>query len=485
MSFLGDKMAAARRLASEGRQSPLARKLLSGTAWSAASTAFGKLATFTSTFLLARLFGPEWLGRYSIVITNANFIELFAASGTQKMANRAAAQEDTGALREMLSFYLLMAGVMALFVIAFAEWISDTLFRCPGLGTPLRIVSAIIILQMLVNYLKGALSGRYDFRSLALGTAVGGVVTASVALAMGIRWGVPGAVLGNVAGAAAVVALLGWSVSRKIGKDALSPIRLTPARFYAQWKNFFPFLVAAITYYPVNYVSVMMMARSAKGPVEVGLYQAAMSGKTTIALVAGAFLAPFLTGYLAEVVKQSQKWERLNVFIPSGAVLVTALPLALFPEVLAFVFGKKFPTEELSLVVAAVAASYGVTLLKDVFFRRMLSVNAVGFWGYSNIGWGCVVVGMIFATGPIGALEVARAYVFADVAHLYAVYLWTGRMRILRDRPRTHDFFVFAVAGCLVGAMFASGLPIVWRFALLPLFAVVLLAAYEVKRRQA
>lgn len=485
MSLLGDKITAAKRLASEGRQSPLARKLLSGTAWSAASTAFGKLATFTSTFLLARLFGPEWLGRYSIVITNANFIELFAASGTQKMANRAAAQEDTGALREMLSFYLIMASVMALFVIAFAEWISETLFRCPGLGTPLRIVSAIIILQMLVNYLKGALSGRYDFRSLALGTAVGGVVTAAVALGMGIHWGVPGAVLGNVAGAATVVAILGWSVSRKIGPDALSPIRLTPARFYAQWKNFLPFLIAAITYYPVNYVSVMMMARSAKGPVEVGLYQAAMSGKTTIALVSGAFLAPFLTGYLAEVEKDSSKWEKLNVFIPCGAVLATALPLALFPETLALVFGRKFPLGELSLVVAAVAASYGVTLLKDVFFRRMLSVNAVGFWGYSNIAWGCIAIGMIFATEHIGALEVARAYLLADVAHLYTVYFWTGRMKLLTGRRRTHDFFVFAVAGCLVGGMFAGELPLAWRFALLPLFVVVLFAAYEVKRRDA
>ena len=485
MSWLTAKICSAKQLVAEGKKSPLARKLMSGTIWSAASTAFGKLATFVSTFLLARFFGPEWLGRYSIVITNANFIELFAASGTQKMANRASAQEDARGLRELLSFYLITASLMAVFVMVFAEWISDTLFRCPGLGMPLRIVSAIILLQTLVNYMKGALSGRYDFRSLAVGTAVGGVVTAIAAFSLGIRWGVPGAVAGNVIGACAVVAVLGWNVRRKLGREALLPIRITCKQFHSQWKMFCPFLVAAITYYPVNYVSVMMMARSDKGPVEVGLYQAAISGKTSIALVAGAFLAPFLTGYLAEVVKEPRKWERLNIFLTSAAVLLTALPLALFPEVLALLFGNKFPTGELSLVISAVAASYGVTLLKDIFFRRMLSVNGISFWGYSNLAWGCVVIAMIFLSGRVAALEVARAYIFADVLHLFFVYYWATRMKELADRPRSDDFFVFAVAASLVAAMFVGGLPLLWRFAALPVFVAALFAAYEVKGKKA
>jgi O-antigen/teichoic acid export membrane protein len=482
MSYVGGKIDALKRLAGEGMKSPVARKLMSGTIWSAASTAFGKLATFTSTFILARIFGPEWLGRYSIVITNANFIELFAASGTQKMANRASAQEDSAGLRVLLSFYLVTATLMAVFVFVFANWISDVLFRCPGLGLPLRIVSAIILLQTVVNYMKGALSGRYDFRALAFGTAIGGVVTAVTALTLGLKWGVPGAVIGNVVGAAAIVGVLGWSMKRKIGRDSLIPIRITTKQFYEQWKLFFPFLVAAITYYPVNYVSVMMMARSAKGPMEVGLYQAAMSGKTTIALVAGSFLAPFLTGYLAEVVKDSFKWERLNVFITAGAVIITALPLALFPEALALVFGRKFPTAELSLVVAAVAASYGVTLLKDVYFRRMLSISEISFWGYSNIVWGCVVVAMIFFAGQVGALEVARAYIFADVLHLFCVYLWTSRLEHLKDRTHAYDLFVFVTAACLVLAMFLSQAPLAWRFAAIPVFAIMLAGAYHMRK---
>jgi O-antigen/teichoic acid export membrane protein len=476
------------RLSSE--DSKLIRKLLSGTFWVSISSMVMKGSSFVSTFVFARLFGPAWLGLYSVIITNVNVIDLFTTSGVSKVANRETAMhKDLSGLRELHGFCLYGSIVIAAFVFLFAGWFSRAFLENDSLANPLRIASGLIVLYSVMNVYRGALFGGNHFRDIAISNAIGGFSSILLTIGGALIWGLSGAIAGLLVSTLITTFALIVQSGKRFGRESVIPARM-------RWRNWIviggilmPFFVSAITFYPVNYVAVMLMYKGTGGAADVGFYQASMTCKSTLLMFSGMITAPFMTSYLSNVKSDIRRWERMNVGMTLGIVLLATLPITLFPEPFAMIFGSKFHTGNLSLVISAFAASSGITIIKNITFNRMMANGSMNMWGTTNVLWAVMVVAMIALSPVINAQNVALAILVGDAIHAVILLVWINRRGEL---AAFHSRWDCAVLGCIALLLFcflACALPIVVRceiaFALLmALIVPIFFLISKLRKRQ-
>ncbi len=448
------------------RRAALVRDLITGGIWVAGGMALARASRFTSNLLLARIFGPAWLGQYALVMSNVNLFELFASSGVQKSATKLVAEsrKDPGRERrvvEGLIGYVIVGGAVVSVVSALlASSIASRVYRLPELAGIIVISSPLVFLQAMLFALRGVLAGWSDFRALSLNTILQGLLAAALVTAGALLGGIGGAIVGNVVTCVVSVVLLYRFVSRRT--DGMR-LRLTgrDLEITREIRSLTtPIFLATLASFPVTYLSLALIARHPGGDVEAGLYQAAIAAKYAMTMVAGALASSFLPRYLAGRGTSTGDWEAANTGLALSLALVTGVPFLLFPGVVGWLFGPGFEGRAFDQVVTLVAASYGLTLLKDALQRRLLATNSMGWFARTNVLWGMCALAGVYATSSHGALSLAGSYLVADAAHLWLLVIG-DRWRPRRPVPRRVDWLL--LLGSLVVLVLAGIALIGWE----------------------
>lgn len=424
------------------RRARMIRELIEGGIWVALGMGLARAAGFVTNLLLARVFGPGWLGQYALVMANVNLFDLFASAGVQKSATRLVAEGRADSRRqqqviEALLRHAILGGVVISAVFALcAAPIARSVYRLPELVGAMMLASPLVLLHALLFALRGMLAGWSDFRALSLNTSLQGVLGAGLIASGALVAGIGGAVFGNVVTCVMSVVVLYRFASRKA--EGIRP-RLTahaPEVTLEIRRLTTPIFLAAMAAYPVSYATLALVARHPGGDVEAGLFQAALGAKYAMTMVAGALASSFLPRYLAGRQVSRERWEAANSGLAIALAVATGAPFLLFPEVLGWLFGPGFQEPAFAEVVALVAASYGITLLKDAPQRRLLATDAMGWFARTNVLWGVCALTGVYLTSTHGALSLAGSYLAADVAHLWLLVIGERWRHGPRDASR-------------------------------------------------
>ncbi len=363
-----------------------------------------------ASILVARLLGPSGYGGFALALTLPNILQLFAALGVNAAVTRFVAfhlargePEEARRMAESALLFTLLSGVvLSGLSYAAAGPIATHLFGRPYLAPEIRLASAVIVGQALVN---SAIAAAIGWNSMSL-AAVANVAQASLRLVLspllvlaglGLAGAVEGQSLGVVLGAGAAVAVLYW---RMIGAS-----RLGWGAFVSDLRRMLGYGLPAFSLNVSSgvwpyYLPVVLAA--AVTNVTIGYYQAAYNFTVAVTLVASATSSALFAAFAAIQGGggDAARAVRLAVrYVGYVAMPVVFLLAATAPQLLGLFFGASFVPGSHYLSLFAVATSpilVGLTVL-PVFF------NGVGRPGLTlaTVGLGALV---LFVGAPLLAI---------------------------------------------------------------------------------
>lgn len=188
----------------------LGRKTARGIVWNYVSYGAGKLLTFVSTIILARLLAPEQFGVVAIALLAIGYLDVIGDLGVAAALIYQRGDVERAANVAFGVSLAAGAGLWALMMLA-APWVA-AYFGQPAVAPMLRVLALTLLIQSFGNVQAALLSKELEFRrallpDLARSAAKG---FGAIGLAL-LGWGAWSLVWGQVLGAAAATAAL-WIV---------------------------------------------------------------------------------------------------------------------------------------------------------------------------------------------------------------------------------------------------------------------------------
>lgn len=403
------------------------------------------VALTVASIVIARLLGPNGYGGFALALTLPNILQLFAALGLNAAVTRFVAfdlargeKEEAKRLAETaLLFTLLFGLVLSGVSYLSAGVVASDLFGRPYLAPEIRVASAVVVGQALVNSAVAAAIG-WNAMSLA---AFANAAQAFLRLALspllilaglGLLGAVEGQSAGLVVGALAAVAVL---YSTRIGTSRLA------------WGTFVSDLGRMLRYgipaFSLNvssgiwpyYLPVVLAAVATN--VAIGYYQAAYNFTVAVTLVASATSSALFPAFasiqggggdLTRAVRLAMR------YLGYVGIPVVFLLAGTAPELLRIFFGLSFVPGAPYLQLFALAFApilIGMTVL-PVFFngvaRPRLTLAAVGL-GTTTL----FVTAPLFAVGLGLGVEGAIFSLFISNVVMSVVGLALLRTRFSAD----------------------------------------------------
>jgi O-antigen/teichoic acid export membrane protein len=443
-----------------------------GSNWVAVGTGVARLVSFVTNVAFARLFGPEWLGHYAILLTNINLFNTVASGGIKNAATKLTAESQGDKTRERdmahgLLYEVVLSGVvLSAFLAAAGPWIAIWFYSLPELALPMIAAAPLVVLNGAMLAFRGILAGYADFRAASQSTALHGVLVAVLTMLGAVTGGLTGAMVGNGTATVIAAALLYRGVSERASATGLLSLRRPRASIRAHVVELTrPLFFSAISTYPVSYLAFMWVSRSPNGPFEVGLFQAALAVRSAISVASSTVTTPFVTSYLREHRNAKEAWERANCGMSVALCVACATPLLVYPSLLGVLLGSAFGSSTFTNVVTLVAISCGLSILRDTYQRRLLGDGEMRDYAKTNLQWAVIVLIGIYVIPASGALALAGAYLAGDVVQLVVLALKSSGAR---DKIATQfDPAVLATAGfvCVLGLTRVQDIELTWRIA--------------------
>ena len=185
------------------------------------------VCSFITNVGLARIFGPETYGTYSLVNSILTWAQLFVMSGIQFALQKFVAEEPHHAhaiKRTGFRIQLVYSLVISVLVLGFSKSIAN-LFQDPGLVPYIRIVALNVFIFGLYRFYIGFQNGLRQFRTQAfivIGFSV--VRLAAIFTLVFLGFSIPGALYGTMIGVTAGM-MIGMAVSRGKAGDERFDIR--------------------------------------------------------------------------------------------------------------------------------------------------------------------------------------------------------------------------------------------------------------------
>ena len=409
------------------------RRLVVGTGWSAAGKVAAHGLSVVTWVVLARLLGSAGLGEVAMVQSVTAAFGVVAGLGlglttTRAIAELRASDPDAAAgVRRACTGVALASGTLVcLAAFAAATPLARGLLANAELATPLRFAAVLTLIGAVNGVQVGVLSGFEAFSVVARLSLVGALATLALAGAGARLAGVPGAVAGFVGAGVLSVVLHGAAAARESRRHGL-PTR--PAgRFDARrwlWGLALPGLLSGSLVAPVLWLGSSILARSAGGYAELGVYAAAGQWRTALLLIPSAIGAAGLP-VLASLHGAGDRRGYRRVFLSTlaGSVAIAAgcaVVLSAASPLLALLYGRDFRG---SAPVFAVIALAGVLAAGNDMIGNVIATSRSMWVGLAmNAAWGAAfLLGALWLAPRGGALGLATALALSYAAHS----VWQG-----------------------------------------------------------
>ena len=400
-------------------------QLARASAWMLAGSVVQQLFAMLASIGTGRILGPADFGKLGIVRSTVLFFAGVAGAGVGVAATRYVAAhraEDPARAGRIVGLILTVAwcvsATAALLCAGLSGVIATRVFGTAQLALPIAIGAAGIVFSIVGGVQIGVLTGFERFSAVATLLAAEGIVAGALTVAGAWMNGVAGAVLGQIAGVGIVFCCKQLQMMAACRQES---VPVTTAGMRAELSILGAFVVPAILLgvatQPAEWLSRVLLARSANGMAEVGLFTVAFSWAQLVLFVPSQLAGPstpLLTGALAA--RDTAAFRRLlrhSAGIAFGAAVAVAVPLALLSPLIMRAYGRGFAGGAPALALLALA--YAVGAVTMVFRTALFAVEKVWLQNAQVAIAGAVLIGTFLLCRHFGALGLAAGYAAAYV----------------------------------------------------------------------
>ena len=465
-------------------------KLIYGIFWNFISAIASQGFPLIAAIVAARLLGKFGYGQLGMINSTVILFSTFAGLGLGLTATKYIAQyhnsdrEKTGRIMGLTNLFGIISG-LAMFVILFiiAPWLASNTLAAPNLAPILRIASLLLIFNTMVGIQSGSIAGFGAFKDLARIALFQGVISASLIVTGVYYFGLIGAVTAMVINSIINLILYKITINNLVKSFK---IKIDYLKSWQEkgiiWKLSFPTMLSSVMVGPIIWIANIIIINTPGGYGQLGIFTAADQWRSVLYFlpaVVGTVLLPMVA---ANVNENNEKLEIINLFSSWVIVIIIALPIITFPEIISFFYGNGYSSNVFIQVIALMMFVSCITSYRDGITRKLVVKNLM-WWGFlDNIIWAIFLISTVILLKPLGALALASAYIIAYVLNtliFVPFYLW--KEVVPKNLIISKEIFVIWTILALQTITTILNEPIIIRGTLLIISIIILYIAFSSK----
>jgi len=393
-------------------------KLTYGFFWNFVSTVASQGFPLIASIITARLLGTYGYGQLGMITSTIVLFSTFAGLGLGTTATKYIAQlhqtdpERTGRVIGLTNLFGLISGsLMCIILFIIAPWLAANMLAAPDLTMELRIVSILLLFNTLLGIQSGTIAGFGAFKNLARIAIIQGIL-ASVLTIIGVYFfGLMGAITALVINGAINLILYRISI-KNLTKEF--KIKVNYLKSWKEkstiWELSLPTMLSQVMVGPIIWIANVIIINIPGGYAQLGVFNAANQWKSVLnflPVVIGGVLLPMIS---ANIDKENKALETVNVFASWVVVIIIALPLISFPEIIAFFYGQDYSSIIFLQSISLMMLVSCITSYKEGIGRKLIAKNLM-WWGFlSNVIWGVLFIGFVILFKNLGSLGLSLSY---------------------------------------------------------------------------
>ena len=406
----------------------LAQRLMRGVGWSVAGGAISSASSLLAAILVARMLGAEKYGALGLIQSTLNTFIIFVGPAVGLTATKFIAElrhrrpRRAGSILGLtLATTYVLSAVLAVALIAGANYLAVSTYRAPFLAPLLRLAAIALFLSGINGAQTGALAGVESFRSIAIANLVKGITTFPLMWFGTKYYGIEGAVL-----ALAAAALIGCVTSEILLRRALRAAHLRASferlRLYAVLLLTFslPAMLTSSIVLITMWLGNVLIVRQPGGYAEFGIFNAANQWRSAILFLPSMVVQPFLP-MLSRLagegrLVQFRKLLLVNIAASSVAALGPSVVAILLSRQIMTAYGAAFAHARLTMVLVVLA-----TLMAAPTMAIIQAMNSLGrLWTSAaiHVAWVALFLLALQTSLGHGAQGLASAYLVSYIGQL-------------------------------------------------------------------
>lgn len=396
-------------------------KLIYGVFWNFINALTSQGFPIIAAIIVARILGKFNYGQLGMINSTVILFSSFAGLGLGITATKYIAQlhgtdkERTGRIMGLTNLFGLFFGcLMCILMFFLAPWMASNVLNTPDLALVLKIASLLLIFNTLVGIHSGSIAGFGAFKDLARIAVLQGIISASLTIAGVYFFGLIGAVTAMVINSMINLFLYKITINRLVKNFK---IRISYLNSWKEkkiiWKLSFPTMLSSVVVGPVIWVANIIIINTPEGYGQLGLFNAADQWRMALSflpIVIGGVLLPLVAGNIDE---ENKALEAINVLVSWVIVIIIALPLITFPEIIAVLYGPGYFSTIFLQSLALMMFVSCILSYKEGIGRKLVAKNLM-WWGFlSNLLWGVLFIISIIIFKSLGSLGLALSFLIS------------------------------------------------------------------------
>jgi len=475
-----------RDAAGDDRES-LKGKLIYGIFWNLISALASQGFPMIAAIIAARLLGKFGYGQLGMINSTVILFSTFAGLGLGITATKYIAQlhqtdpERTGRIMGLTNLFGLASGVvMCIILFVMAPWLAANTLAAPDLAPALRIASILLIFNTLVGIQSGSIAGFGAFKDLARIAIFQGIISASLTVTGVYFFGLTGAVTAMVINSIINFILYKRTINNLVKRFKISINYMKSWRERdVIWKLSLPSMLSSVMVGPVVWIANVIIINTPGGYGQLGLFNAADQWRTALAFlptVIGGVLLPMVS---ANINNENKSLETVNVLASWVIVIMIALPLISFPEIIAFFYGQGYFSSVFLQSLAIMMFVSCILSYKEGIGRKLVAKNLM-WWGFlSNFVWGILFIISIMIFKNLGSLGLAVSYLISYAVNtIIFVPFYLSRNVVPRDLIMSKEVVIVWIVLIIQTIITIGGISLCIRFISLIISILILLLSF-------
>jgi O-antigen/teichoic acid export membrane protein len=418
------------------QQSPIGKRIVSGTFWSVIGNGFGKMFTFIAMVLVARILGIQLYGELGLIRSATDIFIGLSSFGVGTAATTYIAEllsndkQRVGRIIGLCYLFTLITCIGAgAFLYFAAPFICESsILRAPHLTGELRISIVILIFMTFMGTQAGVMSGFQDFRGQAFATIVSSMLSIPLYIGGSYYFGIYGAIIGiGVVSLVNVVANSIFIYRNTIKHQVIYNFREAWRELSILWNLSLPIFLCGIMFCIFTAIYRLKLVSSPNGFYELGIYVAVTQIEMIVYYIPiqiGAVVLPLLSEQHGKKdIKKFFYLSNLSIGFNMIVTLVAVLPVIIFASPIMFLFGDTFTEGSITLIVVC----FGLVFHAGLRGLYNECVNRHQMWKYFVMSFVSylfqfILLSILLNRG-FGALGMAIAYFFSYVVYFVGTFV--------------------------------------------------------------
>jgi len=402
-------------------ENSLKNKFIYGIFWNLISAMASQGFPLIAAIITARLLGTFGFGQLGMINSTIILFSTFAGLGLGITSTKYIAQfhqtdpERTGRIMGLTNLFGIISGaLMSIILFIIAPWLATNMLAAPNLVNELRIVSLLLLFNTLVGIQSGTIAGFGAFKNLARITIVQGIIASVLTITGVYFFGLRGVVVALVINSSINLILYRISIKNLVKEFK---IKIDYLKSWQEkniiWELSLPSMLSGVMVGLVIWIANIIIINNPDGYAQLGLFNAANQWRLLLSFlptVMGGVLLPMVS---ANINKENKALETVNVLASWIIVIIIALPLISFPEIIALFYGQDYSSVIFLQSISLMMLVSCIFSYKEGIGRKLIAKNLM-WWGFlSNMVWGTIFLSSIMIFKNLGSLGLALSYIIS------------------------------------------------------------------------